>query len=74
MLAKDWILVCAIMKAKQRVMTNPLAPLNMDKYARNERLHKHLLEIGAFVEPVFTDDTRQNIDFLKVSSAVLLQH
>lgn len=49
-------------------------PLNMDRFARNERLYKHLLEIGAFVEPVYTDDSRQTISFLKVSAEVVLQH
>jgi hypothetical protein len=46
-------------------------PLNMDKHSRNERLYKHLLAIGAFVEPVFSDVGLRNIDYLKVSSAVL---
>jgi hypothetical protein len=62
------------MKIKTTTLTRHCEPLHVDKYARNERLHKHLLEIGAFVEPVFTDETRQKIDFLKVTSGVLLEH
>ncbi len=62
------------MKTKTETLPKQREPSYMDKYARNERLHKHLLEIGAFVEPVFTDATCQKIDFLKVTSGVLLQH
>jgi hypothetical protein len=46
-------------------------PLSMDKHSRNERLYKHLLQIGAFVEPVFSDVGLRRIDHLKVSSVAL---
>jgi hypothetical protein len=48
-------------------------PLHLDIYSRNDRLYKYLLSVGLFVEPVFTDDSRANIDYLRVSAGLLLR-
>lgn len=45
-------------------------PLHLDIHSRNDRLYKYLLSVGLFVEPVFTDDSRANIDYLRVSAGL----
>lgn len=44
-------------------------PIHLDKWARNERLYKTLLNFGLYVEPVYDDF--QDIVYLKVSTSVI---
>lgn len=42
-------------------------PEHLDYWTRNDRLYKTLLSLGLYVEPVFTDDTRTEIKYMRVS-------
>jgi hypothetical protein len=48
-------------------MMPPRSPEHMDRWARNERLYRHLLSLGLVVDPVFADEARTRIDHLRVS-------
>jgi len=39
----------------------------MDKWSRNERLYRHLVEMGLFCSPIFTDNTGDRIEAIQVS-------
>ena len=41
----------------------------MDRWSRNERLYRHLLSLGLFVDPLFNDAEKTKIDCLLVSTA-----
>lgn len=43
-------------------------PLHMDKWSRNERLYKHLLDMGTVCTPVFADEGNTLIEALYVSA------
>lgn len=43
-------------------------PEHMSRWARNERLYRHLLAMGLVVEPVFADSAQTRIDHLRVTS------
>ena len=49
-------------------MIKPKAPEHMTRWARNERLYRHLLSLGLVVDPVFADEARTQIDHLRVSA------
>jgi len=42
-------------------------PEHLDRRTRNDRLYRTLLSLGLWVEPVFTDETRTDIDYMRVS-------
>jgi hypothetical protein len=42
-------------------------PEHLDSQTRNDRLYKTLLSLGLYVEPVFKDDTRSEISYMRVS-------
>lgn len=46
--------------------THPV-PEHLDQWTRNDRLYQTLLSFGLWVEPVFTDETRADIDYMRVS-------
>lgn len=48
-------------------MITQRAPEHMNRWARNERLYRHLLGLGLVVDPVFADEARTQIDHLRVS-------
>ena len=44
----------------------------MDCWARNERLYRHLLSMGLVVQPVFIGGSKTKIDHLRVSAGTQL--
>ena len=44
----------------------------MDCWARNERLYRHLLSMGLVVQPVFVGRSKTKIDHLRVSAGTQL--
>lgn len=40
----------------------------MTRWARNERLYRHLLGMGLVVEPIFADEDKTQIDHLRVTT------
>lgn len=51
-------------------MRSGYIPEHLDFFSRNDRLYKFLLSVGLFVEPVFTDDSCTDIDYLKVTAGL----
>lgn len=47
-------------------------PLHMDKWSRNERLYKKLLEMGLVCSPIFADEAGEKIEAVYVSTELPL--
>lgn len=56
-----------VAKNEQEVGAAYAVPEHLDPQTRNDRLYRTLLGLGLWVEPVFTDDTRMAIDYMRVS-------
>jgi hypothetical protein len=48
-------------------MIDPFMPQHMDRYSRNERLYRFLLNMGLVVHPIRIGDDPSKIDHLYVS-------
>jgi hypothetical protein len=46
------------------------APEHMDRWARNERLYRHLRDLGFFVVPVYSDGECSGIEYLHVATSM----
>jgi hypothetical protein len=42
----------------------------MDRWTRNERLYRHLRDIGLFVVPVYSDGEYPGIEYLQVATSM----
>lgn len=58
-----------VVKSSLTVRTADSAPPpeHLDYWSRNDRLYKTLLDMGLYVEPIFSDDSRRDINYLRVS-------
>jgi hypothetical protein len=46
------------------------APEHMDRWTRNERLYRHLRDMGLFVVPVYSDGEQPGIEYMHVATSM----